>query len=107
MANLHGNLKTNMAAIVNKAYWTLGEDNGFRPPFLQVNLQVLRSLVASRCYLKMLQWIHSLEKFMFHEPLACLLILATGFDFREKNRACFRSIGVPTLASVSYLVAIL
>ena len=33
--------------------------------------------------------------------------LATGFDFREKNRACFGSIGVPTLASVSYLVTIL
>ena len=33
--------------------------------------------------------------------------LATGFDFREKNRTCFGSIGVPTLASVSYLVTIL
>ena len=33
--------------------------------------------------------------------------LATGFDFRGKNRACFGSIGVPTLASVSYLVTIL
>ena len=27
--------------------------------------------------------------------------------FQEKNRACFGSIGVPTLASVSYLVTIL
>ena len=33
--------------------------------------------------------------------------LATGFDFHEKNRACFGSIGVLKLASVSYLVTIL
>ena len=33
--------------------------------------------------------------------------LATGFDFREKDRACFGSIGVLKLASVSDLVTIL
>ena len=41
-----------------------------------------------------------------HVPRA-RVYLATGFDFHEKNRACFGSIGVPTLASVSYLVTIL
>ena len=40
-------------------------------------------------------------------PRTWRVYLATGFDFREKNRACFGSIGVPTLASVSYLVTIL
>ena len=24
--------------------------------------------MAPRCYLEMLQWIHGLEKFLFHEP---------------------------------------
>ena len=42
-----------------------------------------------------------------HVPRAWRVYLATGFDFREKNRACFGSIRVPTLASVSYLVTIL
>ena len=42
-----------------------------------------------------------------HVPRAWRVNLATGFDFREKTRACFGSIGVPTLASVSYLVTIL
>ena len=37
-------------------------------------------------------------------PRAWRVYLATGFDFHEKNRACFGSIGVPTLASVSYPV---
>ena len=37
-------------------------------------------------------------------PRTWCVYLATGFDFRGKNRACFGSIGVPTLASVSYLV---
>ena len=37
-------------------------------------------------------------------PRTWRVYLATGFDFRGKNRACFGSIGVPTLASVSYLV---
>ena len=41
-----------------------------------------------------------------HVP-AWRVYLATGFDFREKKRGCFQSIGVPTLASVSYLVIIL
>ena len=40
-----------LSAILN---WTLCEDNGLWPPFQQVNLQLLRSLVASRCYLEML-----------------------------------------------------
>ena len=40
-------------------------------------------------------------------PRTWRVYLATGFDFRGKNRACFGSIGVPTLASVSYLVTIL
>ena len=39
-----------------------------------------------------------------HVPRAWSVYLATGFDFRENDRACFGSIGVPTLASVSYLV---
>ena len=39
-------------------------------------------------------------------PRTWRVYLATGFDFRGKNRACFGSIGVPTLASVSYLVTI-
>ena len=42
-----------------------------------------------------------------HVPRVLRVYLATGFDFHEKNRACFGSIGVPTLASVSYLVTIL
>ena len=42
-----------------------------------------------------------------HVPRAWRVYLATGFDFREKNRACFGSIGVHKLASVSYLVTIL
>ena len=42
-----------------------------------------------------------------HVPRAWRVHLATGFDFHEKNRACFGSIGVPTLVSVSYLVTIL
>ena len=37
----------------------------------------------------MLQWIHGLEKFMFHERV----YLATRFYFREKNRARFGLIG--------------
>ena len=37
-------------------------------------------LVVSRCKLEMLQWIHGLEKFMFHEPG---VYLATGLDFHE------------------------
>ena len=36
-------------------------------------------------------------------PRTWRVYLATGFDFHEKNRACFGSIGVPTLASVSSL----
>ena len=40
-------------------------------------------------------------------PRTWRVYLATGFDFRGKNRACFGSIGVPTLASVSYLVTLL
>ena len=39
-------------------------------------------------------------------PRTWRVYLATGFDFRGKNRACFGSIGVPMLASVSYLVTI-
>ena len=42
-----------------------------------------------------------------HVPRAWCVHLANGFDFREKKRAFFGSIGVPTLASVSYLVTIL
>ena len=42
-----------------------------------------------------------------HVPRAWRIHLATGFDFHEKNRACFGSIGVPTLVSVSYFVTIL
>ena len=34
-----------------------------------------------------------------HVPRAWRVYLATGFDFREKNRACFGSIGVHKLAS--------
>ena len=34
-----------------------------------------------------------------HVPRAWRVYLATGFDFREKNRACFGSIGVRKLAS--------
>ena len=40
-------------------------------------------------------------------PRTWRVYLATGFDFRGKNRACFGSIGVHKLASVSYLVTIL
>ena len=40
-------------------------------------------------------------------PRTWRVYLATGFDFHEKNRACFGSIGVLKLASVSYLVTIL
>ena len=40
-------------------------------------------------------------------PRTWRVYLATGFDFRGENRACFGSIGVPTLASVSYLVTVL
>ena len=32
-------------------------------------------------------------------PRTWRVYLVTGFDFRGKNRACFGSIGVPTLAS--------
>ena len=53
-----------LSAILNCA---TGDLDGYEPPFW-VNLQVLRSLVASRGWLEMLQWIHGLEKFMFHEP---------------------------------------
>ena len=79
--------------------------------------------MAPRCYLEMLQWIHGLEKLSLTDGFPCLnkdlhtyiipiprtwrVYLATGFDFRGKNRACFGSIGVLTLASVSYLVTIL
>ena len=42
-----------------------------------------------------------------HVPRAWRVYLATGFDFREKNRACFGSIGVRMLASISYFVTIL
>ena len=42
-----------------------------------------------------------------HVPLAWRVYLATGFNFREKNCACFGSIGVHKLAFVSYLVTIL
>ena len=42
-----------------------------------------------------------------HVPRAWSVYLATGFDFREKNRTCFGSIGFHKLASVSYLVTIL
>ena len=42
-----------------------------------------------------------------HVPRTWHVHLATGFDFHEKDRACFGSIRVPTLASVSYLVTIL
>ena len=42
-----------------------------------------------------------------HVPRAWRVYLATGFDFREKNRACFGSIGVHKLASVSYLAWLL
>ena len=38
-----------------------------------------------------------------HVPRAWRVYLATGFDFREKNRVGLGSIGVPTLASISYL----
>ena len=37
-------------------------------------------------------------------PRTWLVYLATGFDFRGKNHACFGSIGVHKLASVSYLM---
>ena len=40
-------------------------------------------------------------------PRTWRVYLATGFDFHGKNRACFGSIGVLKLASVSYLVTIL
>ena len=40
-------------------------------------------------------------------PQTWRVYLATGFDFHEKNRACFGSIEVLKLASVSYLVTIL
>ena len=38
-----------------------------------------------------------------HVPRAWRVYLATGFDFREKNRASLGSIGAPTLLSASYL----
>ena len=53
------------SAILN---WALRKYHAFWPPFWQVNLQVFRSLVAPRIYLEMLQLIHGLEKFLFHEP---------------------------------------
>ena len=40
-------------------------------------------------------------------PRTWRVYLVTGFDFHEKSRACFGSIGVLKLASVSYLVNIL
>ena len=39
----------------------------------------------------MLQWIHGLGKFLFHK--SGVLYLATGFDFNDKSRAGFGSIG--------------
>ena len=47
--------------------------------------------MASRCWLEMLQWIQGLEK--IHVPRAWRVYLATGFDFREKNRVFLGSIG--------------
>ena len=37
---------------------------------------------ASHCYLEMLQWIHGLEKFLFHEP--GVFILRLDLIFAEK-----------------------
>ena len=61
------------------------------PPFQQVNVQVLRSLVASRCQLEMFQGIHGLEKFMFHKP--GVFIQRLDSIFVKKIVLVFRSIG--------------
>ena len=58
-------MRPELSAILNCDTFDL---NGFEPSFYWVNLQVLRRLVASRCKLEMLQWIHGSEKFMLHEP---------------------------------------
>ena len=42
-----------------------------------------------------------------HVPRAWCVYLVTGFDFHEKNRSGFRSIGTLTLASISYFVTLL
>ena len=42
-----------------------------------------------------------------HVPRAWRVYSATGFDFREKNRAGLGSIGAATLPSASYLATIL
>ena len=42
-----------------------------------------------------------------HVPRAWRVYLATGLDFREKNRACFGSIGARLWRKASYLATLL
>ena len=85
--------------------WTSCDLNGFGPPFQQVYVRVLRSLLASRCQLEMLQWFQGLKKFPFHEP--GVFIQRLDSIFAKKNLAGLVSIGAATLPSVSYLATIL
>ena len=89
-----------LSAILN---WTLCEDNGYWPPFWQLTSSTESGGFA------LLPGDASVDSWFreIHVPRSWRVYLATGFDFREKKRACFGSIGVPTLASVSYLVTIL
>ena len=91
-----------LSAILNCART---DGNGCVSPFLQVNVQVLRSLVASRCQLERLQWIHGLEKFMFYEP--GVFIQRLDSIFAKKKSCLFCVDRSPTLASASYLATLL
>ena len=75
--------------------------------FLHGDLYYTRHQVprAELCWLEMLQWIHGLEKFMFHEP--GVFIQRLDFDFRKKYRATLGSIRAITLPSTSYVAIIL
>ena len=76
---------------------------------IALNLQVLRSLVASPALLAGDASVDSRFR-EIHVPRACSVYLATGFNFREKteknlkNRAGLGLIGVPTLASIPHLL---
>ena len=72
LPSLQGDLLYSSPGVPSSVPFRIGqfcEDNGL----IRVNLssltytEVLRSLVASRFYLEMLQWFHGSEKFMLHE----------------------------------------
>ena len=84
--------------------WTICDPNGFGPPqFIRLTHSTEPAgfaLLAGDASL-----ISGLRQ--IHVPRAWRVYSATGFDFREKNRAGLGSIGAATLPSASYLATIL